>query len=119
MFIGRKKELKKLYELINAPQSNIGVVYGRRRVGKSLLIKKSLENNKVLSFEGLEEGNKTEQLRNFLFQLSIQTGTSKQSCKTWSEAFYKLYEYVKDGGFHIVFDEFQWMANYKKGVVSE
>jgi AAA+ ATPase superfamily predicted ATPase len=54
MFIGRKNELRLLNDLINANRPTIGVIYGRRRVGKSELIKKAFENQRVLIFEGLE-----------------------------------------------------------------
>jgi len=39
--------------------------------------------------------------------------------KTWTEAFYTLYECVKEKPAHIVFDEFQWMANYRREIVTE
>ena len=42
MFIGRKNELRQLHDIINTNRSTIGVVYGRRRIGKSELIKKGL-----------------------------------------------------------------------------
>ena len=39
MFVGREKELAQLHDLING-EASIGVIYGRRRIGKSALIKK-------------------------------------------------------------------------------
>lgn len=37
--IGRNKEIKILQELLNSPESEFLVVYGRRRVGKTFLIR--------------------------------------------------------------------------------
>lgn len=43
-FIGRKDELLRIKKLINENKQNNILIYGRRRIGKSFLIKKSLEN---------------------------------------------------------------------------
>jgi hypothetical protein len=39
--------------------------------------------------------------------------------KSWHEAFLLLYEELKLNPAHVVFDEFQWMANYRNEIVSE
>ncbi len=49
MFIGRKKELDILKGFINKTSMNVGLIYGRRRVGKSELIKQALKNNDIIS----------------------------------------------------------------------
>lgn len=119
MFVGRERELKDLRELISSRGSNIAVVYGRRRIGKSELIRTSLEGEKALFFEGLEGKTKGQQMDSFLLQLSLQLGSERKKFKTWTEAFHHLFTLLKDNPHHLVFDEFQWLANYKKGVVSE
>lgn len=43
-FIGRTKELKRIDDLINKEGEYNILIYGRRRIGKSFLIKKALEN---------------------------------------------------------------------------
>lgn len=121
MFFGRKQELQILQQLIQSEKATIGVIYGRRRIGKSELIKKGLEKHTTLSFEGLENRPKQEQIENFLFQLAYQTGKNKIPGKVhcWKEAFLLLYEELQQNPAHIVFDEFQWMANYRSEIVSE
>lgn len=47
MFIGRKKELEKLNNIINEVGQNNILIYGRRRVGKSELLKQCLSKNKI------------------------------------------------------------------------
>ena len=44
-FIGRKEELKKLDAIINNYKFSFVLIYGRRRVGKSELVKQALENS--------------------------------------------------------------------------
>ena len=41
--IGRKKELNRIMECIQADRSRLIVVYGRRRVGKTFLIRESFD----------------------------------------------------------------------------
>ena len=47
-FIGRQEELKRLKHIINKDSQENVLIYGRRRIGKSFLIKKALE-----SYEGI------------------------------------------------------------------
>lgn len=121
MFIGRKKELWLLGDMIQCGRSAIGVIYGRRRIGKSELIKKAFEKERILVFEGLENRPKQEQLDNFLFQLAFQTGKERlpHRISSWREAFALLYKELERAPAHVVFDEFQWMANYRREIVSE
>ena len=51
MFIGRERELKKLYTLYHSGQFEFAVFYGRRRVGKTTLINEFIKDN--VSVEGL------------------------------------------------------------------
>ena len=43
-FIGRKEELKKLNRAINSEELMFGLIYGRRRVGKSELVSHAISN---------------------------------------------------------------------------
>ena len=42
-FIGRTQQLKKLDKVINADEFNFTLIYGRRRVGKSKLLKQQCQ----------------------------------------------------------------------------
>ena len=121
MFIGREKELKKLANAINTDDATIAVIYGRRRIGKSELIKKAFENRQTLIFEGLESRPKRDQIDAFMIQLDFQTGRTgrARNVKSWREAFMALYEHLKDTPRHLAFDEFQWMANYRHEIVAD
>jgi hypothetical protein len=48
-------------------------VYGRRRVGKTALVNHAYAGEALLSFEGLENRGKQQQIRNFILQLERQT----------------------------------------------
>ncbi|MBN1984328.1 MAG: AAA family ATPase [Chitinivibrionales bacterium] len=121
LFIGRTSEIGLLRSLIQKKSPAMGVVYGRRRVGKTALVKKAFAGEKVLTFEGLENRPKREQMSNFIFQLTYQTNTEKPAMlvTSWREAFVLLYETIKNNPHHLFFDEFQWMASYRHEIVSE
>jgi len=117
-FIGRKTEKTQLSALIERPRPSIAVIYGRRRVGKSELIRQATQGKNVLSFEGLEGQPKQKQIRNFLFQLSTQSGITEKGISDWPAALILLRELTKNGQWVIILDEFQWMANYQNELVS-
>ncbi|MBF0364131.1 MAG: AAA family ATPase [Oligoflexia bacterium] len=120
MFIGREEELANLKSL-HFPF--IAAVYGRRRVGKTSTIRQALLGKKAFFFEGLENQSKGLQIKNFLIQLSQQLplGTIylNLEIKDWHTALLQLLPVLNDKKkITLVFDEFQWMANYQSELVS-
>ena len=43
-FVNRERELDRLHELYDSDSAELGVVYGRRRMGKTALVVKSIED---------------------------------------------------------------------------
>ncbi len=120
-FVGREAELELLGEKIGSHRSCVCVVYGRRRIGKSALVEKALQEERSLIFEGLEGRSKQRQIEHFLTQLAYQTDADRTAAvvSSWYDAFMLLYETVRENPRHVVLDEFQWMANYRAEIVSE
>ena len=54
MFIGREWELESLNALYNSGKFEFVVLYGRRRVGKTELIKRFIEGKNAVYFTGVE-----------------------------------------------------------------
>lgn len=54
MLVGRENELNVLNALINSKKSELLVLYGRRRIGKSSLVQHFCQGKKALLFEALE-----------------------------------------------------------------
>ncbi len=48
MFVGRKKELQWLTEAYQSGKGELVVIYGRRRIGKSCLVKKFAEDKQKI-----------------------------------------------------------------------
>ena len=125
-FIGRQRELGSLQTLFSSGKSSISVVFGRRRIGKTSLIREACKGMDVLYLEGIENQGKQTQISSFLFQLKIQAGLEEFSVKreekpsSWSEALYLLVDLLKDKENPVlVLDEFQWLANYRSSLVAE
>ncbi|MFZ4405282.1 MAG: AAA family ATPase, partial [Pseudobdellovibrionaceae bacterium] len=124
-FIGRQNQLQKLESLYSKKKSQIGIVFGRRRVGKSELIKQFAKNKKHLFFEGLEDEESLAQITHFKNQMAYQLTSSilkTAKPKTWPEVFDILTEILKsaskDSPYVLFFDELPWMSCLKTSLVS-
>jgi predicted AAA+ superfamily ATPase len=63
--IGRGSERAILRQCLESNRPEFVAVYGRRRAGKTFLIREVLKKNIVFSFTGSEKNGKTGQLSNF------------------------------------------------------
>ena len=75
----------------------------------------------ALTFEGLENRPNKEQNAAFLFQLTRQSQTEVggKAPKSWREALVRLLPMLEQRPACIVLDEFQWLANYRREMVSD
>ena len=60
--IGRDTEKEKIDRMLLSGQAEFLAVYGRRRVGKTYLIRQYLKGNIVFDFTGTKDGTKEQQL---------------------------------------------------------
>jgi hypothetical protein len=127
VFIGRRRELKILEEAYSTRKSELIVIYGRRRIGKSSLVKKFAENKlEFYGFEAIEGENTQRQIPHFTEQLKRQTDDpllESVSFKTWENVFTYITERIisKNAGRkkQIIFlDEIQWMAAGRGRLIS-
>ncbi|MDW7670532.1 MAG: ATP-binding protein [Bacillota bacterium] len=119
MFAGRKKELAYLEKKFNSSQSEFLVVYGRRRIGKTELLKKFVSEKKHIFYSAIETVDKN-QLE--LFSKAILKGTELEkfisAFKSWEEAFEYLAEQSKEQRVLLVIDEFPYMVNGNPSIPS-
>ena len=111
-FINRTKELESLEKQYNSNQSSLVVVYGRRRVGKTALITKFLENHKNSLYFLATEEPETQNLNYFKIQVAEFTGNEllKSAAVDWYTVFKTLVEYKTETKKIIVLDEFQYIG---------
>lgn len=120
--IGREKELKNLTAYVNSKTSEFIAVYGRRRVGKTFLIRQMAKDNFAFYVTGMDNANLNHQLLNFAIALQKYRGQSELSVpENWVLAFYELSRYIEtlpQGPKLIFIDELPWMDTPKSGFIS-
>lgn len=117
-YIGREDEHHQFEKHLESGKAQLGILYGRRRVGKSTLLKKFIKPKTDIYFEGLQKASLQKQIDHFMDQLSDQTGSMKIVANNWNDAFKALSLFIQKGKHYIVFDEFPWMASGKTELVS-
>lgn len=121
-FSGRAHELKKIQQILSAPEASLLIVYGRRRVGKTELLEQGFRGHHILKFEGIEGKSVSEQRQNVLRQLAHYAEEpllAKVAVDSWVEIFELIARYVKKGEWTIYFEEVQWLACYQKDFITE
>jgi AAA+ ATPase superfamily predicted ATPase len=117
MFVGREPESQLLATVIRSPEPRIAIVYGRRRVGKTSLIRAVVGKSPALFIEGLENQSKQAQITSFLRQVQEQIGKDLGPADSWMEALLRLHRYLGKRRMVLVLDEFQWLANYRQELI--
>ena len=124
--IGRKFELNELNRLYLSDRYEFVAVYGRRRVGKTFLIKQALKDKFTFQHTGVspvdqdDEKNRLKtQLESFYYSLLSHGLEGFKQPKSWMEAFYQLTQLLSkldDGSRMVIFiDELPWMDTPRSG----
>jgi len=122
--IGREDEINILEKLLKSPEPELLAIYGRRRVGKTFLVRTYFKENLVFSCSGQYNGKTREQLVNFTEQLNVYFAPQKTilAAATWQEAFSQLRECLEKINHKkkkvVFFDELPWLDSHKSGFLS-
>jgi len=115
--VGRKRQQALFRELLASDSSSFVALYGRRRVGKTFLVRRALAKNLVLEVTGIRGALLREQLDNFLRALRVNSGGQFPAGavpQTWQEAFFEFrdwFETLPQDRKHVLFfDELPWLA---------
>ncbi len=123
MLIGREKERQILQNALNDEYSQFIAVYGRRRVGKTFLIRESYDYRFSFQFTGAAKMTARKQLARFRMALKEQGLTDIPPVFTnWTVAFSELKRLISlqpEGKKVIFFDELPWMDAPRSGFLSE
>ena len=119
MFIGRERELKALNKLYGSSKFEFAVIYGRRRIGKTELIKQFLGDKKAIYFMGIESNAKLN-LENFSknileFNTGIRADTSFSNFQAALEYVFQLAENER---IILAIDEYPYVARSSKSLAS-
>ena len=116
MFIGRKKELQLLHEIQNDDSSHFLAIYGRRRVGKTFLIREAFDYRFAFQHAGLSDSGMKGQIFAFVSSLKDAGYEVKKQPKNWLEAFEYLKDLIRKSSEKkkiIFIDELSWMDTPK------
>ncbi|MEO6638480.1 MAG: ATP-binding protein [Ginsengibacter sp.] len=118
--IGRIDEMVLLSNIESSGEAELVAVYGRRRVGKTFLIRNYFEKQLAFEFSGVHNSTLSQQLENFIGSLSVASGSLPLAQPaSWIQAFDLLTQYlkpiVKAQRSVIFFDEFPWVNTPRSG----
>ncbi|MCF8462173.1 MAG: ATP-binding protein [Flavobacteriales bacterium] len=116
--VGRKEEIRLMQSYLSDNNSHFFAVVGRRRVGKTFLIREVYNENKVFEMTGLKDANLKTQLVNFSLQMSRHFSTN-ETIESWLLAFNQLSVALEKTSTPnkpvVFFDELPWIAGRRSG----
>lgn len=115
-FVNRLDELEALRKTYRSGRKELITIYGRRRIGKTTLARKSVERMKHVYFfaeEALEEEN----LRAFraLVAKALNNQLIAKAELSWEE----LFEFLDGTGAVVIIDEFPNLVKANRGIISK
>jgi hypothetical protein len=119
--IGRIAEQKELNRLYSSVESEFVAIYGRRRVGKTYLVRELFDGRFTFSHTGKSNGGMCEQLKHFHKSLEEYGEGRFAIPKTWEEAFDDLRRVVsasREARKVVFIDEMPWMDTPRSGCLS-
>ena len=115
--VGRQKEIEILTKAFTSNKPELIAVFGRRRVGKTYLVRQFFSDKIDFELTGLKDGTKQQQLRNFSYSLkdALKGNELPTIPVDWLEAFHQLKEFLESENMSprkkVVFiDEMPWIA---------
>lgn len=127
MMIGRTEESAFLKSLIEEEEPQFVAVFGRRRIGKTYLVRESFDHKFFFQHTGIsnnsiEQGSRKQaQLDKFAESLEEAGFECRKKLTSWDEAFHKLREAISGSNERkkvIFIDELSWMDTRDSGLVT-
>lgn len=121
--LGREREQGLLQEAFDSKKAELIALYGRRRVGKTYLIKNFFESKSCtfIFVSGMKGGSMREQLNNFADGLRKAFIPGLKTPQNWREAFTlfnEVIEKIADPEKVVLFlDELPWLATRRSGLL--
>jgi AAA+ ATPase superfamily predicted ATPase len=122
--IGREMEISILKKILQSDKPELLAIYGRRRIGKTYLIRTYFKRELAFSCSGQHNGKTKEQLINFTDQINTYFPSQKTvlAPSNWQEAFRLLKTGIESLDYEkkkvLFFDELPWLDNHKSGFLS-
>jgi len=119
MFVGREREIKTLNEHYDRDGFEFFCIYGRRRVGKTELIKEFVKGKKAIFFTGVED-TKYVNLTEFSYAVreALYDTKSKALYSDFKDALIDVFKYAQKDKLILVIDEYPYLAKSYPGISS-
>lgn len=121
MFVGREKELREMNRRYEQSGFQFLVVYGRRRVGKTRLIREFISNKKAFYFMATEKDSRS-LLKEISYQLKMQLDDKSleflDSFPSWETLFKYIDNISRQERFVFVIDEYPYLAKSEPAISS-
>lgn len=118
MFVGRERETSALEESYNSQKFEFFTIRGRRRVGKTTLLQEFCKNKETIYFVAQEQSRKAN-LEKFSKAVVNYFGfDEKVTYKSFEDLIEAVFEASKNKRIVLVVDEFPYLANSDKGLMS-
>ena len=120
MLIGREKEQQLLQSLLKSDKSEFVALYGRRRVGKTFLVRESFNYTFAFQHTGIFDAPMSEQLTEFRESLYSAGLPKSPKPRTWGDAFrllQRLLASLPEGKKVVFIDELPWMDTPKSNFI--
>lgn len=121
--VGRERECKELQWALDSKRSEFVILYGRRRVGKTFLVRRFFNDKFCFHYVGAHRQKKEIQLQNFREALIRYSGDRDlPELSSWHEAFLRLVDYLEHRSERrkvIFFDEMPWIDTMGSEFVDE
>jgi hypothetical protein len=121
---GRKVEIQLLESLLHKNEVSFVAIYGRRRIGKTYLVRQVYQKEIVFECSGLHQKSISQQLENFWLALQEvdKKGKATLPPKTWLQAFAQLKNYLHslpETDKKVIFlDEISWFETSRGGFLA-
>ena len=116
-FLNRTYELALLQRRWDTHEAQMFMLWGRRRVGKSLLLLEFARDKRHLYFEATS-GSRADQLADFGERLAEATGRTALTVPDWRAGLDAIADWAEEGPVFVVLDEFQFLAKESPDVGS-
>ena len=107
-FIGRERELSRLESIYSRPGVRTVVMYGRRKIGKSTLIKRFCEGKRALYIQS-PRGSAADVLHNLALSITAFDGVGREDYAFIQDAFEDIAVLCRKEPLIVVLDEFPFM----------
>lgn len=115
MFLGREKEMRVLQSKYSSDSFEFGIVHGRRRVGKTTLLKQSIDREEKSIYLLAQQANEAMNLELFSKVFGTYKGYGNVVYESFNDLFQEIFQ---EDGLIVIIDEFTYLTDASRSIES-